>query len=97
MRADKNTGPAALEQLVFFEQSVGGPERGEIVRRALGALIKGKNTGTLEGDVMMEYVRCCWDRGSRFGGMGGQDQGDSDDDAGDDDDDDLPDLEPAGN
>ena len=32
-----------------------------------------------------------------FGGMGGQDQGDSDDDAGDDDDDDLPDLEPAGN
>jgi hypothetical protein len=72
MRAGESSGPALLAQLVVFAQSVGGPERGEIVRRALGALIKGKNTGTLEGDVMMEYVRCCWDRGLRFGGMGGQ-------------------------
>ena len=73
MTAGESSGAALLAQLVVFAQSVGGPERGEIVRRALGALIKGgKNTGTLEGDVLVDYVRCCWDRGSRFGGMGGQ-------------------------
>jgi len=35
--------------------------------------------------------------GMDFGGMGGENQGDSDDDDAGDDDDDLPDLEPAGN
>jgi hypothetical protein len=72
MTAGESSGAALLAQLVVFAQSVGGSERGEIVRHALGALIKGKNTGTLEGDVIVDYVRCCWDRGSRFGGMGGQ-------------------------
>ncbi len=72
MTAGESSGAALLAQLVVFAQSVGGSERGEIVRHALGALIKGKNTGTLEGDVIVDYVRCCWERGSRFGGMGGQ-------------------------
>jgi hypothetical protein len=72
MTAGESSGAALLAQLVVFAQSVGGSERGEIVRHALGALIKGKNMGTLEGDVLVDYVRCCWQRGSRFGGMGGQ-------------------------
>ena len=72
MRVDKDTGPAALAQLVLFTQSVGGPEQGEIVDRALEALIKGKKTDTREIDILVEYVRSCWTRGSRLGGLGGQ-------------------------
>ena len=65
-------GPCGVRTVSVLEQSVGGPERGEIVVRTLEVLIKGKNTGIREIDVLVEYVRCCWDRGSRFGGMGGQ-------------------------
>ena len=72
MRVDKDTGPAALAQLVLFTQSVGGPEQGEIVDRALEALIKGKKTDTREIDILVEYVRSCWTRGSRLGGLGCQ-------------------------
>ena len=69
-------GTALLASLVHFAQSVGGPAQGKIVGRAMEALITGKKTGTLEIDIIVEYVKCCWSCGSTLGGLGGQDMWD---------------------
>jgi hypothetical protein len=72
MKREMQKGTALLAQLVRFTQSVGGPVLGKIVGRAMEALVTGKKTGTLEIDIIVEYVKCCWARGSTMGGLDGQ-------------------------
>ena len=74
MIGDPTSGTAQLAKLVRLAKSTGGELQGQVVESAFKALATAqtKETGNARADIIVQYVRDCWVRGSSLGGHGGQ-------------------------
>ena len=74
LTGDLERGTAQFAKFVRFAKSAGGDLRGKIVESAIKALVTAqkKKTGNPQADIIVQYVKDCWVRGSSLGGHGGQ-------------------------
>ncbi len=74
LTGDLERGTAQLAKFVRFAKSAGGDLQGKIVESAIKALVTAqkKKTGNPQADIIVQYVKESWVRGSSLGGHGGQ-------------------------